>query len=43
MEVQFFIKREIETLFFEGLEDFGSEVEVMDHTMMIWTKAYEVF
>jgi len=39
MKVHFFVKREIEAFFFEGLEDFVSEIEVVDHAMVVWTEA----
>jgi|APSaa5957512576_1039674.scaffolds.fasta_scaffold01404_4 hypothetical protein len=39
MEGHFFVKWKIKAFFFEGLEDFVSEIEIVDHAMMIWTEA----
>ena len=34
---------EVEAFFFEGLEDFVSEFEIVDHSTVVWAEADEVF
>ena len=39
VKYEFFVDWEVESFLFEGLEDFGAEVEIMDHAMVVWAEA----
>ncbi|MFH1521485.1 MAG: hypothetical protein ABIF18_00850 [archaeon] len=43
MKSEFFIQGKVEAFFFQRLEDFVSKIEVVDHSVMVWAEAYEVF
>ena len=38
-----FCERYIKTLFFKDLPDFGAEILVIYHPVVVWAQAYEVF
>ena len=39
VEKEFFIQREVESFLFEDLEDFVSEIEVVNHAVVVWAEA----
>lgn len=43
MEKEFFVNWDVEALLFEIVEYFGSKVEVMNHAVVVWAEADEVF
>ena len=43
MKVQFVLKRQIEAFFFENLEKFVSEIEIVDHPVVVWAEADQIF
>ena len=43
MEKEFFVDWEVESFLFEDLEDFGAEVEVVNHAVVVWAEADEIF
>ena len=43
VEIESFVHWKVEAFFLNGLEDFGSEVEVVNHAVVVWAEADEVF
>lgn len=43
VEKEFFVDWEVEAFLFEDLEDFVAEVEVVNHAVVVWAEADEVF